>query len=127
MLADSNIVIYASKPEHADLRRLIADHTPAVSAISYVEVLGYHQLSNDDKRFLEGFFAVAPILPITDAVLQQAVRLRQLRRMSLGDAIIAATALVYDETLVTRNAKDFAWIAGLKLLNPFDQPNGPPD
>ena len=40
MLIDSNIIIYAAKSEHATLRAFIAEHTPAVSAISYIEVLG---------------------------------------------------------------------------------------
>jgi predicted nucleic acid-binding protein len=40
--------------------------------------------------------------------------------MSLGDALVAGTALVYGLTLVTRNAEDFQWIQGLSLLNPFD-------
>jgi len=39
--------------------------------------------------------------------------------MSLGDAIIAGTALAYDLTLVTRNTEDFQWIDGLSLLNPL--------
>ena len=42
MLIDSNIIIYAAMPEHQMLRDLIAEHAPAVSAVSYVEVLGYH-------------------------------------------------------------------------------------
>ena len=42
MLIDSNIIVYAAKPEYADLRRFIAEHAPTVSAISYVGVLGYH-------------------------------------------------------------------------------------
>ena len=65
MLADSNIIIYASKPEHLQLRRFIADHAPAVSAISYVEVLGYPQIGNDDRQFLEELFRVAIVLPIS--------------------------------------------------------------
>jgi predicted nucleic acid-binding protein len=43
-----------------------------------------------------------------------------MRRMTLGDAIIAATALVHDRTLVTRNIGDFLWIAELTLINPFE-------
>lgn len=34
MLLDSNIIIYAAKPEHIGLRELIAEKAPAVSAIS---------------------------------------------------------------------------------------------
>ena len=35
------------------------------------------------------------------------------------DKLIAATALIYDLTLVTRNTKDFS-STGVNLLNPFD-------
>jgi hypothetical protein len=40
--------------------------------------------------------------------------------MSLGDALVAGTALARGLTLVTRNVEDFRWIQGLSLLNPFD-------
>ena len=122
MLLDSNIIIYAAKPEHPELRRFIADHSPAVSAVSYVEVLGYHKLTAEEKALLEGFFSAAAILPITDAVLEQAVRLRQAKKMTLGDALVAGTALAHGRTLVTRNTRDFEWVSGLRLLNPFDVP-----
>lgn len=49
MLIDSNIIIYAAKPEFAQLRQFIAKHTPLVSAVSYVEVLGFHLLSDDER------------------------------------------------------------------------------
>ena len=120
MLIDSNIIIYASKPEYADLRRFIAEHTPAVSAISYVEVLGYHKLTDSERQDLEAFFTAAPILPLSDMILDQAVHLRQQQKMTLGDSLIGATAMVYNLTLVTRNTDDFDWINGLSLLNPFD-------
>ena len=121
MLVDSNILIYAAQPVHAQLRRLIADHAPAVSAVSYVEVLGYHQLDDEERQYLEEFFRLAQVLPLSQAVLDQAVVLRQQRKMSLGDALVAGTALVHSLTLVTRNVEDFQWIQGLSLLNPFDE------
>ena len=121
MLVDSNILIYAAQPGHAQLRRFIADHAPAVSAVSYVEVLGYHQLDDEERRYLEEFFRLAQVLPLSQAVLDQAVALRQQRKMSLGDALVAGTALVHGLTLVTRNIEDFHWIQGLSLLNPFDE------
>ncbi|HEX9374589.1 MAG TPA: type II toxin-antitoxin system VapC family toxin [Roseiflexaceae bacterium] len=126
MLIDSNIIIYAMQSEHAALRAFIAEHAPAVSAISYVEVLGYHKLIEQERALLEAFFAAAPLLPLSQTVLDQAVKLRQLRKMTLGDALIAGTALAHQLTLVTRNTADFAWIAGLTLLNPFDLPEAPP-
>jgi len=120
MLLDSNILIYAAQPAHAHLRRFIAIHAPAVSAVSYVEVLGYHQLDTQERQYLEEFFRLARVFPLSRTVLDQAVTLRQQRRMSLGDALVAGTALVHGLTLVTRNVDDFQWIQGLSLLNPFD-------
>jgi toxin FitB len=119
MILDSNIIIYAAQSEHQFLRDFIVQYAPAVSAVSYVEVLGYHKLGNE-KQFLEAFFEVATILPLGDDVLVQATKLRQLRKLTLGDALIAATALVYNRTLVTRNDQDFLWIPSLTVINPFD-------
>ena len=120
MLVDSNILMYAAHPAHAHLRQFIAVHAPAVSAVSYVEVLGYHQLDDEARQYLEAFFRLARVLPLSQAVLDQAVALRQQRKMSLGDALVAGTALAHGLTLVTRNIEDFQWIQGLSLLNPFD-------
>jgi hypothetical protein len=119
MLLDSNIIIYAIQPGYPDLRRFIRDHSPAVSAVSYVEVLGYHRLTEQERKHFEMFFAAATVLPISDAVLNQAVRLRQARKMALADALVAGTALAHGLTLVTRNTKDFEWVKGLSLLDPF--------
>ena len=121
MLVDSNILIYAAQPAYTQLRQFIADHAPAVSAVSYVEVLGYPHLEDQDRQYFEEFFHLAQVLPLAQAVLNQAVTLRQQRKMSLGDALVAGTALVYGLTLVTRNVDDFQWIPGLTLLNPFEE------
>jgi predicted nucleic acid-binding protein len=120
MLVDSNILIYAAQPIHAHLRQFIAAQAPAVSAVSYVEVLGYHQLDDEERQYLEAFFRLAQVLPLSQTVLDRAVALRQQRKMSLGDALVAGTALAHGLTLVTRNVEDFQWIQGLSLLNPFE-------
>jgi predicted nucleic acid-binding protein len=39
--------------------------------------------------------------------------------MRLADAIIAATALVHNLPLVTRNEDDFKHVPGLRIVNPF--------
>lgn len=119
MLLDSNIIIYAAQPEHDDLRTLIAEHAPAVSAVSVVEVLGYNKLTDEARAHFEEFFAAARVLAVSDSVIEWAVRLRQQRRMKLGDALIAGTALTHDLTLVTRNTDDFRWVSNLRLRDPF--------
>ncbi len=119
MLLDSNIIIYAAQPDHADLRRFIAQYAPTVSIVSFIEVLGHQRLRERDRQFLEQFFQAADILPLSNIVAQRAVKLRQQRKLSLGDAIIAGTALTHDLTLVTHNTEDFRWISGLEILDPL--------
>ena len=119
MLIDSNVIIYAAQPQHVSLRQFIAQHVPAVSAVSYVEVLGFHRLTSTEKQYLEAFFAAAEVLPLTRAILDEAVRLRQHRKMTLGDSLIAATCLVHRRTLVTHNTADFTWVPELTVVDPL--------
>jgi hypothetical protein len=119
VLIDSNIIIYAALPAFRELRRFIADHAPAVSVVSYVEVLGYHRLTESDRRYFEDFFVAAPVLDISTEILERATRLRQQRKLGLGDALIAATALAHGLRLLTANIDDFEWIPGLQLGNPL--------
>jgi len=122
MLLDSNIIIYAALPEHSALQDFIAKHAPAVSAVSRVEVLGYHLLTQQARSEFEEFFAAASVLPVSDLVISKAIEIRQLRKLKLGDALIAGTALAHGLTLVTRNFQDFEWIDGLVLLDPLSNP-----
>ncbi|MFL6234177.1 MAG: type II toxin-antitoxin system VapC family toxin [Thermoanaerobaculia bacterium] len=126
MLLDSNIIIYSAQPENEFLRQLIAERAPAVSAVSYVEVLGYHRITETERRFFEAFFAEARVLPLAQPVLDEAVRLRQAKKIKLGDSLVAGTALLHDLTLVTRNIDDFTGIEGLRLLNPFAELSSQP-
>ncbi|MCP4358419.1 MAG: type II toxin-antitoxin system VapC family toxin [Chloroflexi bacterium] len=125
MLIDSNIIIYAALPEHQKLRELIAIYVPFVSAVSYVEVLGYHQLTETDRQHFTAFFDAATILPITEPILKQAVKLRQLKKMTLGDSLVAATALIHVFPLLTHNKKDFVWIPNLTVQDPLTEEIAP--
>ncbi|MBF0242733.1 MAG: type II toxin-antitoxin system VapC family toxin [Desulfamplus sp.] len=120
MLLDSNIIIYAIKPEFSNLRDLVEKTHPMVSAISYVEVLGYHKLTSEDREDFEEFFDIVPIIHISQTIIEEAAALRQQRKMSLGDSIIAATTIVHNLTLVTANVKDFEWIQDITILNPLE-------
>ncbi|WP_374757388.1 hypothetical protein [Fibrivirga algicola] len=48
------------------------------------------------------------------------MRLRQQRKRSLGDSIIAATALVHKLPVVTNNIDDFSTIEGLTVITLAD-------
>jgi predicted nucleic acid-binding protein len=122
MLLDSNILIYSILPQHQSLRDFIAQNASAASAISYLEVVGFHKITEAQRVQFQQMFASISVLDVDRPVIDRAVSLRQQRKMSIGDAIIAATALLQDKTLVTRNVFDFNWINGLRLLNPLSVP-----
>ncbi|SHE30406.1 hypothetical protein SAMN05443144_1019 [Fodinibius roseus] len=55
-LIDSNLIIYATQPNHENLRQYIADNAPAVAVISKIETLGYHKLSSEGKKIFGRIF-----------------------------------------------------------------------
>ena len=61
----------------------------------------------------------ARILPVTDRVAVEWGRLSALRPRGGADGLIAATAIVHDLVVVTRNVADFA-DSGAACLNPWD-------
>jgi toxin FitB len=61
------------------------------------------------------------LLPVNEKVADRWSRLGLRQPLPLLDAFLAATALVHDLTLVTRNVADVAR-AGVKVFNPFSAP-----
>ena len=49
--------------------------------------------------------------------------LSSLKNIPAIDGLIAASAIVYNQKLVTRNVKDFEMITGLEIINPWIQEN----
>ena len=121
MLLDSNIVIYAAEPKYNEVREFISQHKSHVSVISKVEVLGYHLLTIENKNKLETLFNSLTIISLDNDIIAKSISLRQERKMSLGDSLIASTSLLNDLTLVTANVKDFSWIDNLQIINPLEQ------
>lgn len=121
LLIESNIFIYSILPEHKSLRDWMIKQDFAVAEISLVEVLGYHQLKDDEARELERLFNMAKVLPISRDIVDKAIHLRRQRKIGLADSFLAATALEYNIPLVTRNTSDFDWVEDLTVLNPMDQ------
>jgi toxin FitB len=119
VLLDSNIFIYANLPEYKPLRQWLMNQNLYTSEITRLEVLGYHKLNEADKLDFQQLFQVVTVYPTSSSIIDLAIKLRQARKMSLGDSIIAATGLEFRKTLLTRNVKDFDWIEGLKVIDPL--------
>jgi predicted nucleic acid-binding protein len=89
-----------------------------ISVVVEIEALTYHETPHK-MPLIEEFIALATILPLDRNITKKAIELRrEQRKLKLGDAIIAATALVHERTLVTNNVKDFKSIEGLRIIDP---------
>ncbi len=66
-----------------------------------------------------GFSAITRLELFGFPGLTNAEEIRKQKRMKVPDAIIAATALVKDCVLLTRNTDDFVNIQGLTVINPY--------
>jgi predicted nucleic acid-binding protein len=86
----------------------LRESTPKlISIVSWMEVLVGAQDANDELRlhqFLERF----TLIRLSDSLAERTVRVRREYGLKLPDAIIYATALEHNLTLITRNTKDFS-------------------
>ena len=123
MICDSNILIYAADPGDTLCLPYAQRADAMIASVTRIEVLGFpqfEQLPPERQTALNAVVASTTELPLDEDIIRRAIRLRQQKRMKLGDAIIAATALEYSVPLVTRNDSDFPHIDGLDILNPFE-------
>jgi predicted nucleic acid-binding protein len=134
-LLDTNVVSELRRPDRARPSVVAwAASVPvsamALSAISILELrLGMLQLARRDptagaaignwidRQVVDRFRD--RILPVDLEVVLKCAELHVPDPRSERDALIAATALVNNLTVVTRNTGDFAQ-TGVKLLNPWD-------
>ncbi len=116
LLLDSNIIIYLGKGNLTS--DFLKDKQIFCSQIMRLEVLGYTQLANNEEAILTNFFKAVTLVDVTEEVINQAIDLRKKRSISVGDAIIASTAMVMEIPLVTRNVRDFKSLE-MEIINPF--------
>lgn len=90
------------------------------SIVVKIETLGFNG-DEVEMQKLTDFISLATMFYVDDLIADQTIQLRKIyRKLKLGDAILAATALVNDFILISRNIKDFEFIEGLECINPHE-------
>lgn len=116
---DSNILIDYLNGNPSLVERLNRWRTErrnlVISTMTITEVLSLRLLSasqiSDYRRFLHTFVTV----PVDERIADVAAGLRRQYRLSIGDAVIAATALSLSTPLVT-NDQDFHKVRELEIV-----------
>ncbi|MEZ4687893.1 MAG: type II toxin-antitoxin system VapC family toxin [Bacteroidia bacterium] len=118
-LIDTNVIIDFGNnripSKQAQLLASIIDGEPYISFITKIELLGFSNPSEAVIEFAENAIAIF----CDEEILKQCVEIRKEKRIKLPDALIAATALVHDFIILTRNTSDFSGIQGLEIQNPY--------
>ena len=119
-LLDTNIlskIFYGN----ADVKNFVDNLMVGVETIVYIECI-QGSISNGDKRRIKRSLQKIKFYLLTNNIAQNAIELidnySNSNGLLLADALIAATALEYDLTLITYNTKHFQFIKGLKVLTP---------
>jgi len=125
MLLDTAVIVDLFrdyKPAIITFDRLL--YSQSASIMTKIELIVGVKTKKDIKKINKILESLKiSFLPITPEVGEEAEKIitnfYHSRGIGIQNAFIAATALVYDEELVTRNIKHFDFIPNLKLITPY--------
>lgn len=121
-LIDTNVAIGYLDDLIPEKGLVFIDYIPEIilSVITRIELLSWQNATKSQTTILENYIGDAEVIDLSEHVVRKTINIRKERRIKLPDAVIAATALVYDLVLLTRNTSDFKGIDGLELVNPWE-------
>lgn len=96
----------------------IVDEESILSFISEIELQVWKPVNSDDLIIYEQFVTNSTIIGLEDGIVAETIRIRKIFNLKLPDALIVATCLVNDFTLIADNDKDFKKVNSLKCVNP---------
>ena len=99
---------------------IVNDHRSAISIITEMELLCYKAATEQDLILLNNFIANSVVYELDQNIKIKAIEVRKEFRLKLPDAIIAATSLVNNAILISRNVSDFNKVPELEILDPFN-------
>lgn len=120
-IIDTNLIIYAAQPQFRWLLPLIAASDCHFATVTKIEVWGFKNIETNQKSFFNKYFSMLTRLHLTNDIVEEAIDIRQNKKIKLGDAIIAATARVHNLEVYTHNVADFINIDGIKVVDPLEK------
>jgi len=122
-LIDNNVIsnyffdIFSKKT--TDFLIDIINRIPNISVITEIEALSWRSSDIVKENIVRSFVEDSNVIALSPKVVEKCIEIRRSRKIKTPDAIIAATAIVYNLTLLTSDS-DFKNIPDLKIINPLD-------
>lgn len=122
MLIDSDVLIWALRGNASAVQALQALERWIISSVTYMELMQGCRDKPEQRRLQKALkLADTQILPIDESISERSCELIDTyalsHHMRLGDALIAATALIHQLPLLTGNGKHFIAVKGLDLAS----------
>jgi predicted nucleic acid-binding protein len=86
---------------------------------SNIEFLGWNRHSPEGFEKCRQLIELANVYLVDDDTAEKAIELKRRAKIKLAGAVIAATALINNFKLVTRNVDDYKAVKELRIYNPF--------
>lgn len=96
----------------------IVDEECNLSFISEIELQVWNPKNPEDITVYQEFVFNSIVSGIDDTVIAETIKIRKSFNLKLPDAIIAATCIINQFTLIADNDKDFQRVKSLKVINP---------
>ena len=120
-LIDSNIIIdFFNGKLPFPGRQLLSRVELVISIITYIELFSSNNIAIEEYQQLKRFADMTTVHPVNLSIAAETITIRKKYKIKPPDAVIAATAIVHNFTLITRNVSDFKLIDNLKSINPYE-------
>lgn len=96
----------------------VVDNESIISFVTEIELQVWNSPDLDLKIY-QIFVSNSAIVGVNDSIIQETIRIRKSFKLKLPDALIAATAIINNLTLIADNDKDFKRVSDLKYINPI--------
>ena len=114
IVLDTNIVLYLLNGDD-ELASILNQMQLYVSVITEIELLGYKEISNEDKVKIKYFLSECIIVPLNEEIKNLCITIKQTSKVKTPDAIVAATSIYNQIPLITSD-KGFENIQDLDLF-----------
>ena len=114
LLIDTNIALYLLNGDET-IAELLKGIDVYISFISELELLGFQDLSQEERPLIEEFLSNCIIVELNQSIKKLTIELKQNHKIKLPDAIIAATSKYMNIPLISAD-KGFEKISELQFI-----------